>query len=53
MDWATDFCGSDSGLHLHESAERTEKLLRSSLTILDACLNIAPAQHAAYLDARL
>ncbi len=47
------FHGGKYNLDLHESAERTEKLLRSSLTILDACLNISPAQQAVYLDARL
>ena len=47
------FHGGKYNLDLHESAERTEKLLRSSLTILEASLNVAPAQQAAYLDARL
>jgi hypothetical protein len=37
----------------HESPERTARLLRSSLTILDECLVLAPSQKAAFEEATL
>jgi hypothetical protein len=47
------FHGGKYNADPHESIERTELLLRSSLAVLEACLHIAPAQRAAYEDARL
>ena len=47
------FHGGKHNIEVHEDIQRTEMLLKSSVTILDACLTIAPKQQAAYLDARL
>ena len=47
------FHGGKYNIEVHEDTERTEMLLRSSLTLLAACLEIAPEQQAAYGDTRL
>ncbi len=47
------FHGGKYNLDPHESVVRTETLLRSSLTVLQACLVLVPATQAAYEDARL
>ena len=47
------FHGGKHNIEVHEDIQRTEMLLKSSVTILHACLTIAPQQQSAYLDARL
>ena len=47
------FHGGKHNVELHEGTERTEKLLKCSLIILQACLNIAPNQMTAYEHAYL
>jgi hypothetical protein len=47
------FHGGKFNIEVLEDTARTEKLLSSSLTVLAACLDIAPQQQAAYRDARL
>jgi hypothetical protein len=47
------FHGGKYNIAMHEDTQRTEMLLRSSLVILDACLNLSPKQLAAYREARL
>jgi hypothetical protein len=48
------FHGGKFNIDVHEDTARTEALLRSSLTVLAGCLEIAPPQQqAAYKDARL
>ena len=47
------FHGGKHNIGVHEDVQRTERLLRSSLTILAACLDLAPAQNTAYRDAHL
>ena len=47
------FHGGKYNVEMHEEKHRTEMLLRSSLVILDACLNVSPTQLAAYREARL
>jgi hypothetical protein len=47
------FHGGKHGLSPHESRERTEKLLRSSLAILHECLALSPRQREAYATAEL
>lgn len=47
------FHGGKYNIAIHEDRQRTEILLRSSLVILDACLNLSPKQLEAYREARL
>lgn len=47
------FHGGKYNIAVHEDTVRTEMLLRSSLTLLAACLKLAPQQQAAYRQARL
>ncbi len=47
------FHGGKYNIEVHESPKRTEHLLRSSLTLLSFCLELAPAQATAYREARL
>lgn len=47
------FHGGKYNIELHESTERTELLLQSSLAVLNECLTLAPVQEAAYLEAAL
>lgn len=47
------FHGGKYNIDFHEDTDRTTMLLRSSLHILNACLNISPNQLAAYHEARL
>jgi hypothetical protein len=47
------FHGGKYNIEVHEDIERTEHLLRCSLTILSSCLNLSPAQNQAYMEARL
>jgi hypothetical protein len=47
------FHGGKYNIGVHEDVQRTERLLRSSLTILAACLDLAPAQNTAYREAHL
>jgi hypothetical protein len=47
------FHGGKYNIEVHEDTQRTELLLRSSMTILAACLELAPAQRAAYREANL
>ncbi len=47
------FHGGKYNIAEHEDVQRTEILLRSSLTILAACLDLAPAQNTAYREAHL
>jgi hypothetical protein len=47
------FHGGKFNIDIHENTQRTELLLRGSLTILAACLDLAPEQDAAYREARL
>jgi hypothetical protein len=47
------FHGGKYNNEVHESKERTETLLRHALTILSACLELAPRQRAAFKAARI
>jgi len=47
------FHGGKHDFGIHKTTERTEKLLRSSLVVLDACLALSPEQHEAYSTAVL
>lgn len=47
------FHGGKYNNEVHESRDRTEALLRHSLTILSACLELAPKQAAAFREARI
>lgn len=47
------FHGGKHNIGLHESPERTERLLRSSLIILRECLRLAPVQRQAFEQAVL
>jgi len=47
------FHGGKHNLDVHETTQRTEKLLVSCLEVLRACLALAPQQQQAYDDARL
>ncbi len=47
------FHGGKHSIEPHETTERTEKLLRNCLTVLNACLALADAQNVAYAEARL
>ncbi len=47
------FHGGKHNMHVHESKERTQKLLRSCLTILAECLALSPDQQHAYDSAVL
>lgn len=47
------FHGGKHSVEVHEDTQRTEMLLRSSLTVLHACLAIVPQLESAYHDARL
>lgn len=47
------FHGAKHNVDVHESTDRTERLLRDCLTILAACLAISPNQERAYADAVL
>ena len=45
------FHGGKHNIEVHENTQRTETLLRSSLTILTGCLDVSPNQKAAYDEA--
>jgi hypothetical protein len=47
------FHGGKHNIGEHESTERTERLLRASLTVLATCLALSPEQHEAYATAVL
>ena len=47
------FHGGKHNIDVHESTERTERLLRSSLIILEECLALAPEQARAFHEAVL
>ena len=47
------FHGAKFNAGVHEDAERTRLLLQHSLTVLQACLDLAPAVNAIYQDAIL
>ena len=47
------FHGAKFNAHVHEDVERTELLLRHSITVLEACLDLAPDVNAVYSDAIL
>ncbi len=47
------FHGGKHSIDVHESIERTELLLTHSLVVLNECLEVAPVQQAAYLEAVL
>lgn len=47
------FHGGKHNIAIHESRERTEKLLRSCLALLNECLSLAPTQKRAYREAML
>ena len=47
------FHGGKYNLDVHETTERTEKLLRSCLAVLRECLALAPDQQQAYIEAVL
>lgn len=45
--------GKHGSIGVHETRERTEALLRSSLMVLDECLVLVPTQRTAYMEAEL
>ncbi len=47
------FHGGKHNIDVHESIERTELLLKHSLVVLEECLDVAPVQRAAYIEAVL
>jgi len=47
------FHGGKYNLELHETTERTEKLLRSAIVVLHECLVLAPNVRQAYEEATL
>jgi len=47
------FHGGKYNIGVHEDAQRTEKLLRCALIVLQSCLDLSPTQNRAYKEAHL